>query len=112
MTKPTPQRRTYPWERPATSKPAAVSEPIKAPAIVAQIPRVCLSGREAARALGVSFSTLETWRRSGSGPPSFTAPDGRRRLYPLAGLVRWAADRAAEEAADVYPDPVGNQTEH
>lgn len=101
------QRRKYPWEPSGANTPAVAAEPIRHPAIVAQVPRVALSGREASRALGVSFSTLETWRRSGSGPPSFTAPDGRRRLYPVAALVRWAADRAseAEVPADVQPEP-------
>ncbi|HPM81097.1 MAG TPA: hypothetical protein PLF81_10370 [Candidatus Anammoximicrobium sp.] len=68
-------KRRYPWQiKPDTgiSQPAVV----KAPAIVAQVSRVCLSGHEAAAALGVSFGTLETWRRARSGPPSFTAPDG------------------------------------
>jgi len=91
-------KRRYPWQiKPDTgiSQPAVV----KAPAIVAQVSRVCLSGHEAAAALGVSFGTLETWRRARSGPPSFTAPDGRRRLYPVDLLVDWARERA-EEAAD------------
>lgn len=63
--------------------PAAVK-----PQIVAQVSRICFSGPEAATALGVAFATLETWRRAGSGSPSFKAPDGRRRLYPVDLLVR------------------------
>lgn len=99
MSKPTPQRRVYPWERPASNRPAPVAEPIRPPAIIAQVPRVAVSSREAAASLNISVATLETLRRSGEGPPSLILPGGRRRLYPLAGLVRWATDRAAAEAA-------------
>lgn len=37
-----PGRRIYPWQRAAANTPTAVSEPIRPPAIVAQVPRVTL----------------------------------------------------------------------
>jgi len=86
----------YPWQRSAA--PATPPAPQKPPTITAAVQRVTLRPSEAAAAIGVSKATLATWERSGDGPPSFTAPDGRLRLYPVAQLVQWAADRAQDAA--------------
>ncbi len=90
MTAPVPR---FPWKeaRQAPAAPVTVREP----AIVAQVPRVALSGRGAAAALSISLSTMAALERNGDGPPSFVLPGGRRRLYPLDLLIRWAADQAA-----------------
>lgn len=100
--------RRYPWQ---ASPPAASPTEIKPPAIVAPIPRITLSPREAAAALGVGLATLTTWQRAGNGPPSFTAPDGRRRLYPVAELAGWAADQARAAAETTLADEPRNGDE-
>lgn len=90
------QQSRYPWKiKPGTATSSSVA--VRPPEIVAQVPRVCLSPREAAASLGVSTGTLETLRRAGRGPPSLVLPGGRRRLYPVDLLIRWAADRAAAD---------------
>ena len=62
----------------------------------ATVPRVCLSPRETALALGISEGTLAMWLRQRSGPPSFVAPGGRLRLFPVASLQEWAAAQARD----------------
>lgn len=94
------QRRLYPWQIDRSNKPVPVGDPPKPPAIVAQVLRVTLSPREAAAAMGISLGTLQTLERAGQAPPSLVLPGGRRRLYPVDLLVRWAADRATAGQAD------------
>jgi len=87
----------YPWKAKPGPAGTATATAVAKPQIVAQVPRVCLSPREAAAALGISTGTLETLRRAGQGPPSFVLPGGRRRLYPVDLLIRYAAERAAAD---------------
>jgi len=89
----------YPWLAPPGGTQAA-ADAVAPPAIVAQVPRVTLSPAEAARALGVSVGTLRSWERQGCGPPSFVAPGGRLRLYPVALLAQWAAEQAGRGDSD------------
>jgi hypothetical protein len=101
-------RHGYPWQQSRTSG-TATAPAVRAPEIVSPVPRVTLSPREAAAALGISTGTLETLRRAGQGPPSLVLPGGRRRLYPVAGLVEWAAARAASEQATAGEDGDGER---
>jgi len=98
--KPTPQRRRYPWEQPATSKPAAVPEPPRPALSPAPVPRLALSIKELSAALGVSMATIQSWQRAGIAPPSFVLPATKRRLFPVASVERWLLDRAAEADVD------------
>jgi DNA-binding transcriptional MerR regulator len=52
-----------------------------------------LAEREAARLLGVSPRTLESWRRTGFGPPITKFQRGIR--YSRSALLAWAASRTS-----------------
>ncbi len=90
------QQSRYPWKNKGTPGTATVPAVAK-PTLVAQVQPICLSGHAAAAALSISKGTLETLERRGEGPPSFVLPGGRRRLYPVDLLIRWAAERAVAD---------------
>jgi hypothetical protein len=51
----------------------------------------CLSREQTAAALGISVRSLDTLSTTDNGPPCFML--GGRRLYPLASLKKWIAER-------------------
>ena len=95
--------------RASSGKPAPVPEPPRPALSPAPVPRLALSIREVASALGVSVATVQSWQRAGIAPPSFVLPATKRRLFPLLAVERWLLDRAAEAGVD--QDPVGDQHE-
>ena len=98
---------SFPWKtnRQAPADPAAA---VRRPELVAQVPRVALDSREAAAALSVSLTTLESLRRGGSGPPSFVLPGGKRRVYPVRELIEWVSSLAAAGDQDGVEDASGS----
>ena len=60
--------------------------------------RVSVGHNEAAAAIGIGRVLLFRLLKSRTPPPSFFV--GRRRLFPVAGLQEWAAERAAAAVAD------------
>lgn len=55
----------------------------------AGVPKLALSGRELAAALGISVKTLERMRRDGADlPPCFSLGDATRR-YPVNLVIEW-----------------------
>jgi predicted DNA-binding transcriptional regulator AlpA len=61
-------------------------------------PNRFLNVQEAARFLGLSVSTLNKLRLSGSGPPYMKL--GRRVLYDLRDLASWAAARKRQHTSE------------
>jgi len=53
--------------------------------------RVSLGVSDAAVALGIGRATLYELLKARSAPPSYMV--GRRRLFPISGLEKWAHDR-------------------
>lgn len=58
------------------------------------VPRLALSVREAADALGISERTLAAAVQAGTAPPSFLF--GRLRLFPIRAVERWLQDQLGE----------------
>jgi DNA-binding transcriptional MerR regulator len=53
-----------------------------------------LTTKELAERFRTNESTVRFWHMQGYGPPSVKI--GRRRLYDLAKVEKWEAERAAE----------------
>jgi hypothetical protein len=55
---------------------------------------LALNQKQTADAIGVSSSTLESWRREGIGPAYKKPPNGKhsRVLYPKQAIAEWLAD--------------------
>lgn len=55
---------------------------------------LALSQSQTAAAIGVSCSTLESWRREGIGPSYKKQNNGKRSrvLYPKTAIAEWLAD--------------------
>lgn len=73
---------------------------------MAAIPRLALRPAEAARALGIGERSL--WALAAKGEIPF-ARLGSLRVFPVAVLEKWLAERAAEAAG--AGDGGGNATE-
>lgn len=58
------------------------------------IPRLALSVRETAEALGISERTLAAAVQAGTAPPSFLF--GRLRLFPVRAVDRWLQDQVRD----------------
>jgi excisionase family DNA binding protein len=69
--------------RPAMQTPAAGT-----------VPRLALSVRETAEALGISERTLAAAVQAGTAPPSFLF--GRLRLFPVRSVERWLQDQVLD----------------
>lgn len=67
-------------------------------AAAAPPPRMALSRREMAAAVGVSERTAADWDARGVGPPSFVI--GNRRLYPVASIAAWLRERVDSRETD------------
>ncbi|MDD3856000.1 helix-turn-helix domain-containing protein [Sulfurimonas sp.] len=55
---------------------------------------LALNQKQTADAIGVSSSTLETWRKEGIGPEYKKQNNGKRArvLYPKTAIAEWLAD--------------------
>ncbi|MEA2385545.1 MAG: hypothetical protein QOH72_5516 [Solirubrobacteraceae bacterium] len=66
-------------------------------------PRLALRAQDAAAALGVSDETFDRWIR----PTLPVVRAGSVRLYPLAAIETWLAERASAPADDVGATGIG-----
>jgi excisionase family DNA binding protein len=57
-----------------------------------------LTEQAAARWIGVSLRTLQSWRRRGVGPPVVSIPGGRLYRYRRSTLDAWLEEREREKA--------------
>ncbi|MDQ1267724.1 MAG: hypothetical protein QG567_1495 [Campylobacterota bacterium] len=57
---------------------------------------IALNQRQAADTIGVSSSTMESWRREGLGPSYIKMNNGKRGrvLYPKTAIAEWLVNRS------------------
>ena len=73
-------------------------EPDRHPSLDFDLPGRKLNVQEAARLLGLSVSTLNKMRLTGSGPPYLKL--GRRVVYDVHDLEAWAASRKRNHTSE------------
>ena len=61
---------------------------------------IALNQRQAANAIGVSSSTLESWRKEAIGPSYIKMNNGKRGrvLYPKTALAEWLVSHSVKTA--------------
>lgn len=61
---------------------------------------IALNQKQAAEAIGVSSSTLESWRKEGLGPSYIKMNRGKRGrvLYSKVAIAEWIANHAVKTA--------------
>ena len=59
---------------------------------VQPVPRLSLQPAEAAEALGIGLTTLQSMRNRGEGPPFVRL--GKAILYPVPGLEAWLLEQS------------------
>ncbi len=61
---------------------------------------IALNQKQTAETIGVSSSTLESWRREGLGPSYIKVNTGKRGrvLYPKTSIAEWLANHAIKTA--------------